>query len=942
VLAACPTDDDLVLMVEGGLAPAQIAHLETHVDSCATCAAVVANLGAFAPKAPADHAGLVPVDPDHYVVGDELARGGMGRIMRARDRRLGRAVAIKETFVKGDSARRFEREAKITARLQHPSIVQLHEAGVWPSGEPFFAMQLVAGRALADVVAGTKTLDERLALLPNVLAVADAIAYAHSQRVIHRDLKPRNVLVGEFGETIVIDWGLAKDLAAPDEGETFALGSDPELTEHGTVMGTPAYMPPEQALGEQVDERADVYALGALLFHVLSGRAPVVGHSSQEVLATVVSGGVTSLADVEPDVPPDLLAIVAKAMAFEPEDRYPSARELAHDLRRFQTGQLVSAHRYSAGQLARRWLRKHKTAVTVVAGALVVLVAFGVLSIRQILQAEDVAKSERAAALRNRGDAEELMGFMLGEMRQKLEPIGKLELLDTVAKKATTYYERRDSKDLNDLRQHAIAVGNLADVLLSQGHIAEAVTQYRTALAETQVLVAIDPSNELYQRTLAVRHNHLGAALAIQGDTNGALAEYRQDLAISSRVAAAAPNDAHKLRDLSVTHEKIADELDTQGHMNEALAEYRASLELSEQIARLAPSDNAQRDLSVAHQRIGDSLAGHGDIKSGLAEYQLSRTIRAQLATKDPTNTDWQRDLAAIDNSLGELQMTIGDFTASMTALENSLVINEKLAARDPSNADWQSALAWSHYNLGKTLRKQQKYDAALPHYRAALAIQEKMLALDPTHTDRIRDVAQTHRGLGEILEHKDPSAALAEYNTMLPITEKLAALDPANAMWQRDLAMAHEKIGHAHDLMSQWDPAIAEYRECLAIRARLADKDPTNNDFVNDVAVAHYNLGATLTKKDVAAAVAELRLSVELSDKLVAREPDNLSRLSDVADSREMIANRLLTLHDKAGARAEFDKALVALAQLAKLDADNDQWPKTIAKLQAELAHAR
>src|SRR5439155_23444057 len=172
----------------------------------------------------------------------------------------------------------------------------------------------------------------RLALVPNALAVCDAIAYAHSQGVIHRDLKPKNVLIGHFGETVVIDWGLAKDMTAVvpelDDGPFRTASLAPDQTAVGTVMGTPAYMPPEQALGEAVDERADVYALGALLFHLLAGKPPVTGRSTADVLAQIVAGPLPSLAEVQRDVPPDLLAIVAKAMAFEPEDRYPSAREL--------------------------------------------------------------------------------------------------------------------------------------------------------------------------------------------------------------------------------------------------------------------------------------------------------------------------------------------------------------------------------------------------------------------------------------------------------------------------------------------------------------------------------------------------------------------------------------------------------------------------------------
>src|SRR4051812_8337629 len=138
----------------------------------------------------------------------------MGRIVSARDLRLNRTVAIKELRVQSPELRaRFEREALLTARLEHPSIVSIHEAGRWPSGEPFYAMKLVPGRPLDEVIAGATTLAKRLALLPHVVAVADALAYAHQQRVIHRDLKPQNVLVGEFGETVVIDWGLAKDLS---------------------------------------------------------------------------------------------------------------------------------------------------------------------------------------------------------------------------------------------------------------------------------------------------------------------------------------------------------------------------------------------------------------------------------------------------------------------------------------------------------------------------------------------------------------------------------------------------------------------------------------------------------------------------------------------------------------------------------------------------------
>jgi len=251
--------------------------------------------GVDPPPSPGDDAALPVVSPDLYAREGEVARGGMGRIMAARDRRLGRAVALKELHQESaSSARRFVREALVTARLQHPSIVPVYEAGRWPEGVPFYAMKMVSGRSLDAVIRSTPTLAGRLALLPHVIAVAEAIAYAHSERIIHRDLKPANVLVGSFGETVVVDWGLAKDLSRPagddPSAERLPVVSGTDATIVGTVLGTPHYMPPEQARGEGVDERADVYALGAILYYLMTGAPPHAGKTATEALCREALG----------------------------------------------------------------------------------------------------------------------------------------------------------------------------------------------------------------------------------------------------------------------------------------------------------------------------------------------------------------------------------------------------------------------------------------------------------------------------------------------------------------------------------------------------------------------------------------------------------------------------------------------------------------------------
>ena len=360
-----------------------------------------------APRAAAR--GLPIVDRGRYAVEGELARGGLGRILRARDRRLARTVALKEMLGGGaDAERRFVREALITARLEHPSIVPVHDAGQGDDGAPFYAMKLVGGRPLTEVIAAATTTPARLALVPRILAVADAIAYAHAERVVHRDLKPANVLVGEFGETIVIDWGLAKDLDAAevDAPADAPLVAADGATVAGAIVGTPAYMAPEQAAGGEVDERADVYALGAMLYELLSGTPPHRGKTLDEVLRRVIAGDLEPLHRRAPDVPADLAAIVAKAMAREPAERYRTARELADDLRRFVTGQLVAVYDYGWRERLRRWAARNRAPLAVALVAALVLAVLGAVAIDRILRERDQAWAARAVAQDHAREAE--------------------------------------------------------------------------------------------------------------------------------------------------------------------------------------------------------------------------------------------------------------------------------------------------------------------------------------------------------------------------------------------------------------------------------------------------------------------------------------------------------------------------------------------------------
>jgi eukaryotic-like serine/threonine-protein kinase len=284
-----------------------------------------------------------PEAGDRYVVHELLGSGGMGAVYRATDTMLQRDVALKvlTTELDGDeTARRLERESRVLAALEHPGIVAIHDAGTLADGRPFYVMRLVRGRRLDEQARG-ESLGERLR---RFLGVCDAVSFAHSRGVIHRDLKPANVMVGEFGEVLVLDWGVAKQKG--EEGGDAGKGGNKAagFTGDGVAVGTPGFMAPEQAAGTSIsDARMDVFALGAML---------------RELAAESVAA--------------PLRAIITKASAPAAQDRYTTVEALAADVRAWLDGQSVSAYAESIWEKLVRFYRRNKTLILLVLAYLVV------------------------------------------------------------------------------------------------------------------------------------------------------------------------------------------------------------------------------------------------------------------------------------------------------------------------------------------------------------------------------------------------------------------------------------------------------------------------------------------------------------------------------------------------------------------------------------------
>ena len=314
-----------------------------------------------------NHLRTIVEEPDFsstkYTFVKELARGGMGTVYLAEDRELNRLVAIKvlnTPEATDDLRKRMVREAQIIARLEHPGIVPVHDVGMLPDGRVFYAMKFVRGSRLDEYAAQNVSLRDRLRKFQ---AACDAVAFAHAHGVIHRDLKPQNIMIGSFGEVLVLDWGVAKikpQISAEERRSNSDLRSSAFIrgdTNHGTVIGTPHYMSPEQACGEidQLDERADVYSLGAVLKFLLKDQTKVSKAAE---------------------------AICSKATAAEKDGRYASASELSLDIGRLLDAEPVSAYRESALERVSRWVSKNRFLVLLVLAYLLMRIFFALTSRR--------------------------------------------------------------------------------------------------------------------------------------------------------------------------------------------------------------------------------------------------------------------------------------------------------------------------------------------------------------------------------------------------------------------------------------------------------------------------------------------------------------------------------------------------------------------------------
>jgi serine/threonine-protein kinase len=730
----------------------------------------------------------------------------------ALDTELHREVALKQILDHHAddpvSRQRFLLEAEITGGLEHPGIVPVYGLGNYGDGRPYYAMRFIRGDSLKQAIdrfhaderlrkdPGRRSLELR-ELLRRFTDVCNAIEYAHTRGVLHRDIKPGNVIVGRHGETLVVDWGLARAKGKSEGTEpseerplTPSSASGSAETLPGSALGTPSFMSPEQAAGalEHLGPRSDVYSLGATLYCLLTGRPPLGGDAAN-VIPRVQSGDFPPPRRRDPSIDQALEAVCRKAMALRPLDRYASCRALAEDVERWMADEPVSGWREPFARRARRWARRHRASVQAAALALVVIAVLATTAaivVDQARRREEAARTQLARALASERAAKAEAQDNLGLARRavddyftkvsenallKRQDAAEVRDLRSLRKEllevALDYYNRlatRRSPDPALRKEQAAAytrVGRIKDEIDSKE---AALDAFLHAEAIQKDLDALNPDDDTIQRELALIQLDVADVLNKIGRADEALGEYARSREIFERLAQAHPADAAFQSELARAQNGAGLVLRSLGRSQDALAAFEGARAAFQRLVDAGLGDTADRSrLATAHSNIGLLLDELGRTNEAVAALEQSRSSYQRLFDADPNSSVVQDDLASCYNNLGLALSHAGRSADALAALARGRVIFQRLVRAHPSVTAYRRELATNHTNSGNAHSALSHPAEALPEFEQARSILQPMVDADPSDMDNRRNLAATLYNIGDALRATGKIAAALE-----------------------------------------------------------------------------------------------------------------------------------------------------------------------------------
>lgn len=749
-----------------------------------------------------------------YQIVQKIGEGGMGIVYQGvrNDDQFRKLVAIKVVKRGMDTEyvlERFHNERQILAHFDHPNIAKLLDGGVTADGRPYVVMEFIAGRPIDEYCDVERLgISRRLELF---LKVCSAVAYAHQNLVVHRDLKPRNVLVTESGEPRLLDFGIAK-----------MLGDDREVTIPGMRMMTPDYASPEQVRGEPITTASDVYSLGVLLYELLSGHRPyqVKGRSPEEAARTVTEtdparpsaaiqreeegtlpgGGrkgmltaemVSTARDARPErlrkqLSGDLDNIVMMAMRKEPQRRYQSVDQLAADIRRHIEGLPVAARKSTVAYRAQKFVQRHTAGVT--AAVLIFLTLVGGI-VASSWQAR-IAQQQRARAERRFNDVRKLANSILFELHDAILPLpGATKARELLLRRAQEYLDSlaREAKDDVSLqRERALAYQRIGDVFGSTwqanlGKTSLAIENQKKALELFKTLVAADPAN------LELR------------------------------------------RDLGTSYRRVCSLQQTNGQFQQALEACGKDLELREAIAKARPGNQtAQYELAYSYQALASPLFLIGDFKRSEEYRAKSLPIFTALHQASPDNRDFHFELAVAILRMANLQEQLKEYPAALDNARKAVVLYEELSDRNPDDVRLKLNTTYALQRVGSVLISLNDLPGALEVFQRSLPLRQKLAAADPADARTKMNLCHSHESIGWVLVRLGKVREADEhFRKQLDLAQQLVNTDGVRIEYQRALAGAYENLGTVFERNKKCGDARASYEKALkifdALKARAA-----------------------------------------------------------------------------------------------------------------------
>jgi serine/threonine-protein kinase len=796
------------------------------------------------------------------------ARGGLGEVFLAQDEELRRPVALKriqDRFAHDpESIRRFLQEAGLTSRLDHPGVVPVHGLEHDAEGRPGYAMRFIRGETLQEAIVQLHKLSKSSdpattqawslrQLLSRFVTVCNTVAYAHSRGILHRDLKPANIMLGPFGETLVVDWGLAKEFAPGTQGEADIsakasarpsatnAGVNPEqttlpapalpsvlsfvpgpATRQGEIIGTPAFMSPEQAAGnwDQVGPASDIYSLGATLYVLLTGLPPFTG-AFVDVLDQVQRGEFPPPRQHSKDLSLALEAICLKAMARRPEGRYATALELAADLERWLADEPATAYTEPWTVRAGRWIKRHRTIVTaavaLLATAAVALAAIAILADRARLR----SLAEQAQTEQERGRAQTNLARALRSVDQMLTRVGDERLVNLpqfdeerkqILQDALLLYRELLDDNRNDPEaqlETGKAYTRVGDINHQLGQEGAAVQAYEEALHLLEPLSEAHPGRADFT-----------AALAQAVDQRGLLFAASEE----DPVSAAAVRSA-----------------------------FERAIPLWEHALQAEPRRrDYQAALAMDCYRLAVNLSLRGQAAQSDAIFRKTLDLQRDLAQGDAGDTKAQGTLGSVHNSCGAHYLRNKRWTEAEAMCRQALPFFESLHAARPHVPKYQYELSYSWSTIGVVCTYFDREAEAANAYRKSMTILQELLANHPhlisyrsELADNLEDWADVYLEKGWLLH------AERELRQALTWRKGLSTLHPENGGYARNLSLVYNRLGWLQTRLRQPAAARDALVQALAVRTELARTHPATALDRLALAEIHLNQGDLLHTED-------------------------------------------------------------------------------------------